>query len=475
MTLGRSTIRMLVAAGLIALTGPSVDASEPVPIARDWSFDIVRLKNGYIFKGLILEETAFGLRFQHVHRASGRPTVCMTTAIRRADIDKIDKLGDEEREGLKNRLKELDPRGEGERRRMESLELDRCVWEGKPKAGWRYDSDYFSLSSNAPEEIVRRSAVRLEQIYTAYAAFLPPRFPGGKPTSIVLYPAFDEYRKMLAQRGWKLENPAFFNPESNRIICGSNLIVLGDDLEATRLKHQEARLEVDKYEVEIRRLYGKQPQQIARFLLAADENRKRIASAERYNDSIFDNATERLFGVLYHESFHAYVSNFVYPAVNAPVGESGPPGELPRWLNEGLAQIFETAIVEAGELRVGHADRDRLRRARDVIRKGGWVPANELLATGPKAFLVQHSDERLTSDRAYLASWATAAYLTFDRRLLGSSKLDAYLRAVNRGGNAEEAFSQMVGQKLPQFEKDLQTWLMKLPENGSMLEPIGGK
>jgi len=33
---------------------------------------------------------------------------------------------------------------------------------------------------------------------------------------------------------------------------------------------------------------------------------------------------------------------------------------VPLWLDEGLAQIFETALVEAGELRVGHAERSRL-------------------------------------------------------------------------------------------------------------------
>jgi len=472
MNLARSTIRVFVAAVMLALPWGWLRAAETDPIARDWNFDVIRLKNGYILKGVILEETATGLRFQHVHRATGRPTVFLTASIRKADVDRVDKITEDQRESIKNRLKELDPRGEGERRRMESLTLERCDWNGKPKRGWRYDSDYFSLTSNAPEEIVRRSAVKLEQIYTAYASFLPPRYPGGKPTSIILYPAFDDYQKMLAERGWKLQNPAFFNPESNRIICGSNLLMLGDDLDATRLKHQENRAEIDKYEAEIRRLYKQQPAQMMRFLQVAEENRKRIAIAERHNDSIFDNATQRLFGILYHEAFHAYVSNFVFPAPGREINEQGPPGELPRWLNEGLAQVFETALVEAGELRVGHADKDRLLRSRELIRKGQWLPINELLGAGPRAFLVQHNDDRHASDRAYLASWAVSAYLTFDRRVLGTAKLDAFLRSVNRGDNAEEAFRQLVGQKLPQFEKELQAWLMKIPEGGSMIESI---
>src|SRR6516225_9397706 len=57
------------------------------------------------------------------------------------------------------------------------------------------------------------------------------------------------------------------------------------------------------------------------------------------NDGLFKEATRHLFQTLYHEAFHAYLVNFVYPPED---------GEAPRWLNEGLAQIFETAIVEAG-------------------------------------------------------------------------------------------------------------------------------
>ena len=67
---------------------------------------------------------------------------------------------------------------------------------------------------------------------------------------------------------------------------------------------------------------------------------------------------ERLFTRLYHEAFHAYLGTFVYPAQG---------GSLPIWFNEGLAQIFETAIVEVGELRVGHADPVRLVAVRAVL------------------------------------------------------------------------------------------------------------
>ncbi len=473
-----ATIRGLVVSAALLPLALAGTAAEPAPLAKDWQFDTIRLKNGYVLKGLILEETpGIGCRFQHVRRAPGRPTVSMTSCVREADIKLIERISNEERELLKSRLKELDPTGEGERKRMEGLTLERCDWNGKPKAGWRYESDYFSLVSNSPEEVVRRSAVRLEQIYAAYAHFLPPRFPGGKTTTILLYHSFDDYQKMLAAQGWKLQNPAFFNPDSNRIVCGSKLLALGEDLEKARLANGADRAVLDEREAELRRLFGKKPAEFAKEMQSEGipQKRKRIAEADRDNDGIFDNATRKLYSVLYHEAFHAYVGNFVLPPRGQDQAKGNAPGELPRWLNEGLAQIFETAIVEAGELRVGHADKERLQKVKECVRKGELMPVKDLLGSGPKTFLVQHNDERQASDRAYLASWALAAYLSFDRRLLGSPQLDAFIRSVNGGGNAEEAFAKLTGQKLAAFEKDFQAWLIKLPVEGSMLDPVVAK
>ena len=82
---------------------------------------------------------------------------------------------------LKERLAELDPSGAGERKRMESLELVMDNWPGKPGAAKRYESDYFTLLSTGSDELTRRSAVRLEQIYAAFARFLPQPFAMAGP------------------------------------------------------------------------------------------------------------------------------------------------------------------------------------------------------------------------------------------------------------------------------------------------------
>jgi hypothetical protein len=446
------TAARLVAA-LLAVLSPlsSVLAQEPA-----WSYDVIHLKSGTCFRGLIVEESPALVRFQNIRRQPGRPTVVFSTAFRPDEIKQIERLAPADRELLQARLADLDPTGQGERRRMERLELQKAPWNGKADAALRYVSDHFALTSNAAPEIVRRAAVRLEQLDVAFTRFLPPRHPGGAVTEIILVRSLDQYRSLLRGEGKPFLNPAYFDPAANRLVCASDLERLGDDLERLRQQHQEYLAEVDKLEADLAGLpKSKVP---PRYRQIIRDTRLQIARAERTNDQAFNKATEQLFATLYHEAFHAYLLNFVYPPAQ---------GELPRWLNEGLAQLFETAIVEAGELRIGHADKERLERVREALRKGELMPLPDLLRSGSRPFLLLHGSDRQASDRAYLTAWALAHYLTFERRLLGGPAMDRYVRQLHEGAEPREAFATLVGQPNEAFERDFHRYLQGLQPDGS--------
>jgi hypothetical protein len=213
---------------------------------------------------------------------------------------------------------------------------------------------------------------------------------------------------------------------------------------------------LDRQEAALTKLYrGKE---LTRLLQPIRTTRKQLDAADGQNDGYFDQATRQLFAVLYHEAFHAYLAGWVYPP---------PRPQPPRWLNEGLAQIFETALVEAGELRVGHANREHLARAKEAVRKNELVPLTRLLRSAPRDFLAAHHAERASTDLYYLTAWALAFHLTFERGLLNRSDLDDYLTALAEGRDSEQAFTSLVGQPLADFERDFHRYLLHLLPDGT--------
>jgi hypothetical protein len=433
--------------------------------ADDWHFDVLKLKNGSVFQGQLVREDAAEIYFRCVFRHAGSPTVVISTVFSRSEIDTIHRLTSAERDRLMERLKALDPTGRFEAIRMDSLELQTvpCAELGAGHA-FRYFSSHFVLLSNARQDIVRRAAVRLEQIYAAYARFLAPRRQAAQPTRILLVRSLAEYHALLKEQGRNILNPAFYDAQHNQIICASDLESLGAELERVHKQHRQLLEELKKQEAELRRQYGRAIPTAMQEQISA--RRREICAANQKNEATFKDATRHLFQTLYHEAFHAYLAQFVYPPDEA---------EVPRWLNEGLGQIFESALLEAGEVRVGHADPDRLAKAKRAVRCGQMVSLAQLLEAGPQQFLIGHSGEQPVSERSYLSAWALAFYLTFDRHLLGTPELDRYVHSLHKGTDPIEAFRQLVGEPLTPFEDEFHRYLLRLRTDGTAPQAEGTK
>jgi hypothetical protein len=244
------------------------------------------------------------------------------------------------------------------------------------------------------------------------------------------------------------------------VVCASELKRLGEKLESTRQEHDRLLERIRREEAEATRLPAGEVRN--RVLQQLDDARSEIARVNTKNEETFREATQQLFQTLYHEAFHAYQANFVWPPDEF---------QVPRWLNEGLAQVFETAIVEAGELRVGHAEEVRLARVKKALaslhKDEGLVPLADLLKSRPQDYLVAHASSRQLADRHYLTSWALAFYLTFDQRLLGTRAFDLYLKGQGRGADPIDAFQALAGKPLPQFEREFHQYLTRLQPDGT--------
>ncbi len=441
-------------------------SAQPPAAAPAWPLDEVTLRNGARFQGLLLKETPAVTDFRVVIRKPGRPTMTLTTSFAAREVATVKRLGDADRAALQAKLAELDPRGEGERKQMDALELADAEWLGKPAGARRYASERFVLVSGASEEVTRRAAVRLEQIYAAFTRFLPPRRTPERPTTVLLAGRAEDYRQLLGRDALTVLNAAIYDSAANRIVCGSDLREFDEQLTASRAKHKLGRAKLDEYEAEVRVLFRQSKPELDRHLAVVQRERERLREADRQNSLAFDRATRRLFAILYHEAFHSYLATSVYPPATPEEVRAGRgPGELPRWLNEGLAQIFETAVVEAGELRVGHADAERLERAQALFRARP-PSVGEVLRAGPEQYLAAHSGQKSDASRAYLVSWAVTFHLTFERRVLGTPEFAKYLETVNTGGDPVAAFEAWVGQDLPAFEAELREAVLRLTPDG---------
>jgi hypothetical protein len=431
--------------------------------ADDWKYDVVVLKdNQKVLQGLLVDydENSSVIEIRVVIRRPGERTRVETYLFDRNQVGSVERLDDQERARLEARLKALDISGKELAERLRKLKLQPISWNHlRHSSAFRFREAHFTLESNVKEDLFRRVAVRLSQVYAAYTRFLPPRNKPGRPTTILLAGSLVDYQALLKERGYQFINPGFYDPTNNQLVCGSNLEHLGTQLEQTHKDHQKLRNAIKVRQEELAKLYrGKIPRELTRAL--ADDQRK-IDQADTANDKLFQEATRLLFQRLYHEAFHAYLGSSVY----APARE-----ELPRWLNEGLAQIFETALFEGDELRIGHADPERLKRAQDALAANELVSLLNLLCSTPKQFIVASARDQLTSDRYYLTAWALASFLAFECKVLRPEALDTYARATHLQVHPVEAFCQLAAvdvKRLPDFEKQFRSYLQHLRPSGT--------
>lgn len=469
-----------VPVGLVLSALTLLAAADPKPTppgADEWKYDVVYLKSGASFKGLLLERNEQRILIKCIRRTPGKLTTVIEENIETEKVDRLVLLDPQERERLKKRLeairneylrletlkaklKRLDPGTRPEQPApVDAVVLKPAPWPHDPKAmALAYESAHFHLISDSREDVVQLAAVHLEQIYAAYASCLPPRNASAQPTTILLVRSLPEYQRLLQGRGLNFFNQALYDLEKNEVVCGSDLQRLSDDLEKSRALHAKLLAELKERKAELKAAYkGNVPPE---FLTPIVEGQERIKRTDFLNTESFKMARDRLFQRLYHEAFHAYLNNWVYPPSEF---------QVPLWLNEGLAQIFETAKFELGELRVGPADENRWKAMRKATgRDNTLLPLTVLLRSTPAQFQVAHRSDQQISDAYYLASWGLAHYLTFDRKMLGRKAMDDYVRELKRpGADPLAAFQDLVGKPLPDFEKEYLRYLNSLQLDGT--------
>lgn len=125
---------------------------------------------------------------------------------------------------------------------------------------------------------------------------------------------------------------------------------------------------------------------------------------------------------IYHELVHWYLRR---SGVN-----------LPLWLEEGLAQVYESFILEGDQLMLGKAVRQQ---QIDHVRIAGTPPLAPLLETAQLDFS-RASFKHGRTDLFYAQSWALADLLLFASPDNGLASVGRYVAALGAGMTGEKAF-----------------------------------
>jgi hypothetical protein len=201
---------------------------------------------------------------------------------------------------------------------------------------------------------------------------------------------------------------------------------------------------------EIRKLLGRERHSVGRKI---DQKRDELAACNRENDRALDKVAGRTLARLYHEAFHAYLENCVYPRRSH---------DVPPWLGEGLAMLFESALVESGSLRLGAPNRAAIKALRADLKTGRPLPLARLLAADADDFLVPAGAPSDSSIRYYAHAWGLVYYLTFEKQLLSTAALEAYVAAREETTAGPARFEKLVGTSFAEFEKGWRAYLAGL-------------
>ena len=433
--------------------------------SEDWPMERLVVRSNREYHGLLLEKSAQQLEFAEIVRPRGKPMYAIIHAIPAERVLSYDRLQGGERAKLQERFQALRNRALIEAGRMEAVQLNTVQRDGVDQL--RYDGPWFTMFSAADEQTTRRCIVRIEQTFRAYRQLLPPRIKRAASFQIVLYGSNSEYRAALDRWQVDIVHPAFYSPERNVIVAGTDLdrfaVELAKSVEENERTLKQLRSLKSSHEQTLAQVAaemkqtGFTPDDIALEIGSRRSAWKKqqaaleteIEKVEDRNAGKFDEVSRAMFRRLHHEAFHAYLENYVYPHDEF---------DVPRWLNEGLAQVFEHAQLDADTLRVDAPSRELLPKLQADL-KNQPLSLKELLSSDDSLVAAHRNNE--ATRRRYLYAWGLAYYLAFHRSGLGTNEFEAYI-AKDGARSPVARFERYVGLPLTEFEQQWRKEMLQL-------------
>ena len=420
--------------------------------------DEVELVDGRVFRGLIESQDERRVTLVEIQRPRGKPLGLLIRPLETELVARVGRLPEGQRAELSVRIDQHKRRASIEAGRMAALTVHSV--EQADTTLLRYEGGWFALESTADDETTRRLIVRLEQVFSAYQRIFPSRRKPSSRLTVKLFQEMAEYREFVSGAGLRLDNPAFYWTQHNTIVAGTDLARFSAQLAKATAANERVwrQLRADYRALDGRaREFAKQLEshgyseaQRAEEMVATksrwrgdlEKLRGQLVTAEAKNTQLFNEIAARTFARLYHEAFHAYLENYVYESTDRR-------GFAPRWLNEGLAQLYESAQLDVDTLRIDAPDRERLAALAADLRGPSPLSLAELLSAEERVFISAHLDGRPTGARHYLYAWGLAYYLVFGPPALDNAGID---RLSEQDIDPAVKLEKVVGMPLAEFE-----------------------
>ncbi len=439
-----------------------------------WKLEAIELQDGRRLEGLIVdpgpatpELAADEISFVQVVRPPARPMYLIVWGALAADqVRSTERLPPAEHEQLAGRVRAFRAARKQRLEQTDAIRLERTE-QGQS----RYEGADFTLHSSADAGLTRDAVAQLEQVLGGLAGLVPP------PPSAERVARFDvqlcgsaaEYARVQESLGIRLDNPAFYLPSRRLLVAGSDMPAIlaqrraaEENLAAAGQRYAALdralgeRLKGLATDLEKQGVAAPQRAEVVqrarlRWERERDTEVARIEAARRENDGLVARADRAFRARLAHEAWHAYADTRLRPRRDAT---------LPAWLDEGLAQVVESAPLEAGELRLDAPDPARLTRLQAAF-DAGLVPAvADLLRAGQEPFLRGHAGGVSASDSAYLAAWGLALDVALLRPVLSPQAL---VRLTADGEtDAVRGFERLVGMGVEAYDAEWRRRLRSL-------------
>lgn len=136
-----------------------------------------------------------------------------------------------------------------------------------------------------------------------------------------------------------------------------------------------------------------------------------------------------VFSVLQHEGFHQFAYNYIG-------------GDLPVWVNEGLAQYFEDGIIVGKTMKLGISNQDRIDRVKAALAGNYPLNFDRLLTMSGGQWAANLQGDAKLAALQYAQSWSVVYFLIHGDRGKYRGPFEQYLQAVSQGRDSSRAFRE---------------------------------